>query len=82
MLKQILTLALRLWHLTEDTARNKTEIKEVRQQLNALTDAVQALAYELRRVAEHEQHERERLALRLENELLRFERRLPAAKKG
>jgi hypothetical protein len=38
------------------------------------------LAYEVRRVQDEEKHEREKLALRLENELLKFERRLPAGK--
>ena len=82
MWKQVLTLAIRVWHLTEDTAQNKAEIKELRQQLDALTDEVRALAYGLRRVAEHEADEREKQTLRLENALLRFERRLPSGKAG
>ena len=41
---------------------------------------VRHLSYELRRVAETDAHEREKLALRLENVLLRFERRLPGEK--
>ncbi|CAN5800038.1 hypothetical protein BH23GEM3_BH23GEM3_02450 [soil metagenome] len=42
-----------------------------------LTAAVQLLARELERQRENEAHEREKMLLRLENELLRFERRLP-----
>jgi hypothetical protein len=80
MWKQFATLALRLWSLTEDTTRNKAEIKELRQQLDALALEVRDLAYELRHVAEHEAHEWEKWVLKLENELLRFERRLPASK--
>jgi hypothetical protein len=38
------------------------------------------LAFELSRVAERDAHEREKLALRLQNDLLRFERRLPEGK--
>jgi hypothetical protein len=38
---------------------------------------VQALAFEVRRIDENGAHEREKTALRLENALLRFERRLP-----
>ena len=80
MWKQLLSLAARFWRLADESHRNSTEIKELRQQLDELTDKVHALAFELRRVAEHDGHEREKLALRLENELLRFERRLPAGK--
>jgi hypothetical protein len=36
----------------------------------------------LRRTQENDAHEREKLALRLANELLKFERRLPAPRKG
>ncbi len=53
------------------------EIKELREELDDLTSAVERLAYEVRRGQENETHEREKLLLRLENELLKFERRLP-----
>ena len=46
----------------------------------AFCSAVERLAYEIHRVSDKEGHEREQLALRLENELLKFERRLPPAK--
>ena len=36
------------------------------------------LAYEIQKTREEDRHEREKLALRLENELLKFERRLPS----
>jgi len=52
-----------------------------------MASALERLAYEVRRVSEkvdraseNEAHEREKLALRLQNELLKFERRLPPAK--
>lgn len=48
--------------------------------MDELTDKVQWLVFGLSRVAERDAHEREELALRLENELLRFERRLPEGK--
>lgn len=46
-----------------------------------LTDEVRMLAASQRILAEHDAQEREKLLLRLENELLRFERRLPDAKR-
>ncbi|MEK6301818.1 MAG: hypothetical protein AABO41_13995 [Acidobacteriota bacterium] len=55
------------------------------QQLRELARAMERLAYEVHRVNErvdsvstNEAQEREKLALQLENELLRFERRLPS----
>ena len=56
------------------------EIKELRQELKDLIAVVQRLAYEIHRASENEAHEREKLVLRLENELLKFERRLPSGK--
>jgi len=47
--------------------------------LKALTAVVQQLAYEVHRQGRDAAHERENLVLRLENALLRFERRLPPA---
>lgn len=41
---------------------------------------MQRLVYEIQRISEREMHEREKMQLRLENQLLRFERRLPPAK--
>ncbi len=42
--------------------------------------AIERLAYEIKRTQDEDRHEREKLALRLENELLKFERRLPSGK--
>ena len=52
--------------------------KNLRQEVRDLTRAVERLAYEIHRVAEKDDHEHEKIALRLENELLRFEKRLPS----
>ena len=79
MWKQILELAKRLFMLAEDTKRNRDEIKEVREEVRRLGSAVERLAYEIRRVGDREAHEREQLRLRLENELLKFERKLRPA---
>ena len=79
MLKQLYDLLKRLLLIAHESQHNKTEIKELRQELKDLTAVVQRLAYEIHRVSENEAHEREKMALRLENELLKFERRLPVA---
>ncbi len=76
MLKQLLELAQRLLTMTRDIRGNQAGIKRLEKQVETLSAAVRELAFELRRLRENEHHERERMALRLENTLLHFERRL------
>jgi len=73
----MLQVVTRFWKVAEETQRNSTEIRELRQELNAMGKILDQVLYELQRQKENEAHERDKLALRLENELLRFERRLP-----
>jgi uncharacterized protein YoxC len=82
MWKHLYDLLVRGWHLAEDTAQNKAAIKELQLQVEDLTDKVQLLAFHFQSLAEREAQEREKLELRLENALLRFERRLPGGKSG
>jgi hypothetical protein len=49
-------------------------------ELEQLTATVRDLAYEVRRNKENEEHEREKLILKLDNAFLRFERRLTSGK--
>lgn len=70
---------LRGARLTEDTAENRASLKQLQLQVEDLADKVHLLAAELRRISENEAHERKALTLQLENQLLRFERRLPPA---
>ena len=75
MWKKLLDYFAHLLTLAEVTRENKAEIKEIRRELRELAAAVQLLSHDQR-------HEMENLALRLENELLKFERRLPPSKHG
>jgi archaellum component FlaC len=77
MLKQLYEMARTLFGLTQDTQKNKAQIEELQRELKMLSETVRQLAFEIRRVHENDAHEREKMALRLENALLRFERRLP-----
>ena len=61
--------------LKSQVEKNTQDIKEVRQDLKELTNAVQGLAYSVQRNNENESHEREKIVLRLENALLKVERR-------
>ena len=63
--------------LQEQTDQNTAKLKEMQTELKALSAVVRDLVYEVRGNKNKEAHEREKMALRLENELLRFERRLP-----
>ena len=72
--------------LARDVQENKENIARLRQEFDELSDLVQRLQYELsgeiRGLREEERHEREKLVLRLENALLKFERQLPPPKDG
>ena len=60
--------------------QNRADIKELQNQFEELTAVVQELAFEVRRNKENETHEREKLVLKLENAMLKFERRLTSGK--
>ncbi len=78
MWKSIFDLTKRLLLLAENTDRNRDDIKELQRQMKEMTLAIERLVYEVRRVSDKNDHEREKVILRLENELLKFARRLPA----
>ena len=79
MWKRIADLARLLFTFSEALQQNRAVTKELQREVRDLTAAVQKLSYEIRRVSENDSHEREKLALRLANELLKFERRLPGS---
>ena len=66
--------------MLRDVEQNKEEIAKLRRELDETNSAVLQLAHEMQRISEREIHQREKLELRLENALLRFERLLPSAK--
>lgn len=73
--------------LNREVQQNKTDIRDVRDevrelkgQVQNLTLLVQKLSFEIQQISTREESERRELALRLENEMLRFERRLPSGR--
>ena len=78
MWEKIWDLLSKVATLTKDTDRNSQEIKEIRADIRDIYSKLERLAYEIQKTREEDRHEREKLALRLENELLKFERRLPS----
>lgn len=69
----------RLVTLTVRVERHDEDIKELRGEVRELTGLVHRLAMEVSRLADKQADERERVQLWLENQLLKFERRLPPA---
>ena len=58
----------------------RSEVKQLRSDFNNLVLLVQKLSFDIQQVSDREESERQRMALQLENEMLKFERRLPQGK--
>jgi septal ring factor EnvC (AmiA/AmiB activator) len=94
MWKEIIEFGKDLLLLTRETQQNKSDIKrcedkivslereidDIRADFNKLVHLVHQLSYDIEKVGEREKNEREKIALQLENEMLKFERRLPQGK--
>jgi len=81
MWKKLYEVLSRLLTLTQKVERHDKEILGLQQEVQNLTAVVQRLVYEIQRISDRETHERDKMQLRLENQLLRFERRLSSAVK-
>jgi hypothetical protein len=79
MWKDFLDYAKQLLALAQDTRENKAQIEKQQRQIEELTLIVQRLMFELLRDRDLAARNRENLLLRLENEMLKFERRLPSS---
>jgi predicted nucleic acid-binding Zn-ribbon protein len=75
MRQRLYRFAKQLFSLKAQTERNTADIKDLRQELKELTHIVRHLHVELQRDRKNADHEREKLLLKLENVLLRSERR-------
>jgi septal ring factor EnvC (AmiA/AmiB activator) len=75
--RQIFALSSRVLKLEEETGALRQGLKEVRDDIREINRKLDGLVLVLQRLDMQQQHDRENLALRLENALLRFERRLP-----
>jgi hypothetical protein len=84
VLKPVLDLFKLVWTLGQETRDNKqaiekleVDLKRMDERMDSFAQQLQALASDLHHLKVKETHEKEKLVLRLENALLRFERRLP-----
>ena len=79
MFKQVIDAVRQTLLLLRDVEQNKQDIATLKEQVAETNQLVRQLAFEIQRISEREQHEREKLVLRMKNALLRFERLLPPA---
>jgi hypothetical protein len=82
MFKQLAALLQVVFTLAKDLEQNRADIKELRRDLLNLTLLVQRLSDEIKMSSYQEASEREKLALRLKVEMLRFEQHLPPKPDG
>ena len=75
-MKQIFELVRSAFLLTHDVQENRQKIENVRRDLAEVENKLHQIVL----LIQQERSEREKLALQLENALLRFERRLPLQK--
>ena len=64
----------------QENKENKRDIEKLRTDFNNLVLLVQKLSFDIQQVSDREESERRQMALQLENEMLKFERRLPQGK--
>jgi hypothetical protein len=77
VLKQLFDYVQQLLFLGRDTQKNQEDIEGLRRELQQTNALIIELSHKLERLNEREQYEREKLLLKVENTLLRFERLLP-----
>ena len=82
MLKQLFEYIHKLFFLAHEVQQNRKELDELRRSVEELAETMRQQTFDIQRISEREQHEREKLMLRLENALLKFERQLPPAKES
>ena len=80
MFKQVVDAVRQMLLLLRDVEQNRQDIATLKEQLAETNQLVRQLAFEIQRISEREQHEREKFVLKVENALLRSERHLPPEK--
>jgi len=77
MWRSVLDFIKRVFTLWNRMDKLEEELSKQREELELLNELVERLAFDQQRDRENTAHEHEKLMLRLENALLKFERRLP-----
>jgi hypothetical protein len=82
MFKKLLEILRTQVFLARDVQENKENIARLRREFDELTELVVQLQFEIQLLREQDKHEREKLLLKLENAMLKFERQLPSGKQS
>ena len=80
MWKQLGEFFRHVLFLTQEVQKSQEDIRRHEQEMREVKDALKMLAFEVSKLRDNEQHEREKMALRCEIELLRSGRQLSAGK--
>ena len=80
MFKPLFEFVRQALFLQQDVRQLKEDVAGLERGLHETNEALRQLAFEVQRISEREEQEREKLMLRLENALLRVERQLPPPK--
>ena len=80
MWKKIYELLEQLVTLAQRVSRHDKQIEELRQEVRELTGMVHRLAIEVNRLSDRQTSDREKIELWVENQMLKFERRLPSSR--
>ncbi len=80
MWKQLGEFFRHVLFLTQEVQKSQEDIRRHEQEMREVKDALKLLAFEVSKLRDNEQHEREKMALRFEIELLRSGRQLPSGK--
>lgn len=82
MWKKLYELLERLVTLSQRVSRQEKQNEELRQEVRELTGMVHRLAMEVNRLGDRQTSEREKTELWVENQMLKFERRLLPPRSG
>jgi len=77
MWKKLYELVERLIRLSQRVSGQERRTEELRQEVRELTRMMNRVVVEINRLSDNQASERERMQLWVENQMLKFERRLP-----
>ncbi len=80
MLEKIYDLLSKVFKLTTNVKLHDKQIEKLNEEVKELNSLYRDLIIAINRVADRQESEREKILAPVENQLLKFERRLPAGK--
>ncbi len=80
MLEKIYDLLSKVFKLTTNVKLHDKQIEKLNEEVKELNSLYRDLIIAINRVADRQESEREKILAPVENQILKFERRLPAGK--